>query len=265
MLRAFSLLVLSMVGCDGRLASVETPAELEAAYDPAERHQLARVDVRGTAKSAELLLAEVRALSPQRRHDAVASLDMLSTHCAYTRVSLQMPFALSRVVDDIAPERLDPLVRQDWVHLQQGLSTHVAVLEALGVDLAAPVTGDHLHGREAGLMVDRATLARVEDPILVTFALVDAVTDLAESAGPETRARIEMHSGRVEAATGIVRMCPRGPWAVVPGHPWTLGELMGGWQDALRRIRPFVDDSEVAARVDAMVEILQALDDVNGL
>ena len=34
---------------------------------------------------------------------------------------------------------------------------------------------------------------------------------------------INHHSDRVERATGVGRPCPRGPWATLPGQPWTLG------------------------------------------
>ena len=58
--------------------------------------------------------------------------------------------------------------------------------------------------------------------------------------------------------TGIGRTCPRGPWALLPGQPWTLGMQLGGWHDALRRVAPFVEEPEVKAQIDAMIAVLDA-------
>ena len=79
---------------------------------------------------------------------------------------------------------------------------------------------------------------------------------------PTTKEQIDEHSARVEKLTGVVRPCSRqGPWATLPGQPWTLGMQLGGWHDALRRMQPFDTDPEVAARIDAMIETLEAYGD----
>ncbi len=219
---------------------------------------LVRADVRGTVASIEHVAALVEAMDPEARAAASESLRLLSVSCPYTRAALQLPFALKAVVVGVEVDRLDPFVQRDWAYLQRGLTAHVAVLEALGVDLAAPGPSDPLHVAQPGLMVDRDTLLASADPLVVTAPLIGAFTALAEQLDEPTRRRIELHSDRVETATGIVRPCPRGPWAEFPGQPWTLGMHLGGWHDALRRVQPFVGDPEVAERIAAMIDLLDA-------
>ena len=62
----------------------------------------------------------------------------------------------------------------------------------------------------------------------------------------------------MELLTGVVRPCPRGPHAILPGQPWTLGMQLGGWHDALRRVQPFVTDPVAAAEVGAKIDLLDA-------
>ena len=72
------------------------------------------------------------------------------------------------------------------------------------------------------------------------------------------RAEIDWHSDRVEALTGVVRPCPRGPWALQPGQAWTLGLHLAGWHDALRRVEPFTKDAETRDQIGAMMALLDA-------
>jgi len=219
--------------------------------------ELSRVDVRGTAQSIALIARQIHDLDPQARAQAADSLRILSVSDPYTRSAMQLPIALHRVVQGIPAESLEPLVQKDWLTLQEGLTTHVAVLDALGVDLPMPGPGDPLHGHE-DLLVDRGTLLTMDDPILATSLLIHELTSLAEQVAPPTSERIERHSDRVEEATGIGRPCPRGPHAVLPGQPWTLGMQLGGWHDALRRVEPFVTEPSAQAQVAAMVKVLDA-------
>jgi hypothetical protein len=218
--------------------------------------ELSRMDVRGTASSMAMISGEVQKLSPEEQAQAAESLRILSVNDPYTRSAMQLPFALHAVVTGIAPERLDPLVQRDWRYLQEGLAAHVAVLEVLGVDLPEPALGDHLHGRAQGLMVSRDILLAKDDPIGVTAALIHEIPALAGQVEEPSMELINRHSDRVERVTGVGRPCPRGPWATLPGQPWTLGMQIGGWHDALRRVEPFVQDPAVKLQIDAMIEVL---------
>lgn len=260
MTRSIAALVL-LTGCsldepvDGApaasIASLPSPTP-----DGLTADELSRMDVRGTASSIAMISADVQKLSPEEQMQAAESLRILSVNDPYTRSAMQLPFALHAVVTGIAPERLDPLVQSDWRYLQQGLAAHVAVLEVLGVDLPEPALGDQLHGRAQGLMVSRDILLATDDPVGVTAALIHELPVLAAQVDEPSMELINRHSDRVERVTGVGRPCPRGPWATLPGHPWTLGMQIGGWHDALRRVEPFVQDPAVKLQIDAMIEVL---------
>lgn len=227
---------------------VATPHDI----DP---HDFVRVDVRGAVASIDAVADTLRALPEARRVDVAASLRELSVSDPYTRAALQLPFVLMDVVVGIPDDRFPRLVRQDWVHLQEGLSTHVAILTSLHVDLQPPVAGDPLHGRGV-VMMGRDELLGSDDPLARTASLVDAIVPIAARIDAPAHQRIEALSDRVEELTGVVRPCPRDPHSILPGQPWTLGMQLGGWHDALRRVQPFVDDPAVRVQVDAMVQVL---------
>lgn len=203
------------------LASPTTRAEVPA--DPV------REDVRGTATSIAAVHDAVRALSPEALQDARESARLIAEADPYARAAFLLAFALESEVSSLLPDRFDPVVRRDLEHLQTGLSDHGAMLRALDVPRppADPQAG--ASGAIAGLW----------------------------SARGENLARLDPHHDRLEALTGAVRPCPRGPWADPPGHPWTLGMHLAGWHDALRRVRPFVDGPE-ADRIDGLVALLEA-------
>ena len=198
----------------------------------------------------------IQAQTPEQRALATESLRVLSVNCAYTRSALQLPVALHQVVMDIDSDSFEAFVQSDWLYLQQGLTQHVEVLDALGVDLPMPARGQHLYSRDLGVIIDRETLQSSVDPIAATRTLLQAVPDIAEEADEDTRVFIEDHSSRVEDATGVIRQCPRGPWSVSPGHPWTLGGQLNGWHDVLRRVQPFTKDPATEERVSALVALL---------
>ncbi|MEZ4449603.1 MAG: hypothetical protein R3B09_08990 [Nannocystaceae bacterium] len=231
------------------VAPADPPAELSLA-------ELSRVDARGTHAAISVIAAKIAALDDDARAEAAASLRALSVRCPYTRAAMQLPFALQAAVAAIDAEQLDPLVRGDWDHLQRGLAAHVELLRGLGVDLPAPAPGDPLHDAAPGLMLDRDALLASDDPLAATARLVGAITTIAQGLDPSLAAELDRHSDRLEAITGVERPCPRGPWAVLPGHPWTLGMQLGGWHDALRRVAPFVEDPAARADVEAMIDAL---------
>ncbi|MCO4745116.1 MAG: hypothetical protein KC912_10025 [Proteobacteria bacterium] len=234
------------------------PADVLLTTDGLDVDALSRVDVRGTATSMAILAEKVEALSPEARADAAESLQLLSVSCPYTRAALTLPYALHASVMRIDAVHLNSFVQSDWIYLQQGLSTHVAVLDALSVDLVLPSTDDPLHTDVAGLMVDRQTLQTSANPVEAASPLVHELVTLAEAVDASTMERIDLHSDRVEEATGIGRPCPRSPFSVLPGQPWNLGMQIGGWHDALKRIEPFVEDAETQAQVGAMIALVDA-------
>ena len=184
MTRSLSLLVL-LVGCGLSDSSNGAPPEAiapasTAALDAPTADALSRLDVRGTAESMGMIAETVRALSPERKAQAGESLRILSVNDPYTRSALQLPFALHKVVMGIDSASLDPLIQSDWEYLTAGLTSHVAVLDALGVDLSEPVLGDSLFGRYPAVMVSRDTLLAGDDPIGATASLLGEVPALAE-------------------------------------------------------------------------------------
>lgn len=209
-------------------------------------HALSRVDVRGTATAVATLLRGVQALPPAQRAEAADALQFLAANCPYTRAALLLPLALHDTLQPIPAEHLDPLVQHDWAYLQRGLETHVALLEALGVDLADPAPGDHLFGR----------LPAGADPLDAAAAVVAAIPDIARDVDGPTMALIDHHSERVEAITGIQRPCPRDPWSILPGQPWTLGMQLAGWHDALRRLHPFANDESLSNTIGEASSLL---------
>lgn len=259
-----SLVVLALLGgcaAEHRVEGVPAPSSAsppDSTPDGLSADALVRVDARGTASSMAMIARQVQDLSPEARALAAESLRTLSVNDPYTRSAMQLPFALHAVVAGIDPERLDPLIQSDWHYLQEGLAAHVAALERLGVDLPEPAAGDLLHGRGQGLMLNRNALLAAEDPIGVTAALIDELPALARQIEAPSRELIDLHSERVEKITGVTRPCPRGPWAALPGQPWTLGMHLGGWHDALRRVEPFVEDPAVKPQIAAMIELLGA-------
>lgn len=217
-----------MMGPIAVLAWLCTSAALaEVPADPV------REDVRGTATSIASVHEAVRALSPALLQDARESARLLADADPYSRAAFLLAFALEHEGSAVDAEAVDPLVRRDWEHLQAGLRDHVAVLEALGVE------------RPPG------------DPMGAASRAIAGIPAAVEPLGAPDRARLAPHHDRLEALTGGVRPCPRGPWAAWPGHPWTLGMHLAGWHDALRRVRPLARGSE-AARIDRMTALLGA-------
>ncbi|TNE86556.1 MAG: hypothetical protein EP330_22720 [Deltaproteobacteria bacterium] len=249
-------LVLCLVACAEQPVVASVP---EAPVDELDLDALSRVDVRGTTAAITRIAERLAELPDEDRVQASASLAWLVANDPYTRAAMQMPVAMHASVSAIDARRLDPLVAQDWQYLQLGLATHVAALETLGVDLTAPVPGDGLHGE----VLDREAVLAGPGAVMRTTAFLEDIPRLVALVDPETRALMDEHSARVEALTGIGRPCPRTPFAILPGQPWTLGMQLAGWHDALRRIEPFATDPEVHAEVLAMMAMMDASSEAN--
>jgi hypothetical protein len=204
-----------------------------AAPDASTAHDFVRVDARGAAQSIDAVSHTIGALAEVDRARVAAALRELAGSDPYTGAALQLPFALDAAVQQIPDDRFDPLVRSDWVFLQTGLAAHVEVLTSLEVEAGGSTDGA-LRSRIAGIV---PAAGRLEAP---------------------ARARIEALSDEVEALTGVARPCPRGPHALFPGQPWTLGMQLGGWHDVLRRVEPFAADPATREQVGRLISLLDA-------
>lgn len=238
------ILALGVVAC---VSTAATPIPLPRAPDAAEV-PLALHDVRGTASEVARLRQDFAELPRSDRDAAAALLAELAVTCPLTRATLQLPIALRLAVDAIEPDHLDPLVQVDLVHLKHGLDEHVALLDAIGVDLSPPAPGDFLYrsgplsvelGPDA--MIDRATLEAAADPIAATGPLLWAIQDLTRNIDMRTVDRIQDRTERLHHLTG---------------QPWPLGTEVRGWQRAFQRIEPFVVERATQKRVRAIVELL---------
>jgi hypothetical protein len=228
MMTRTSLALLALLACQ---------ADPSLTADTASLEDLSRADVRGTAAVAAARALQVRAMPDGDRLLARASLATLMETCPYTRHAVLVAFALHEEVQGIPFEHLDPLVQRDWIRLERGLASHVALLEDLGVE------AEGLHG-------DQTALASAQTDL-------STLLDRARAVDPATSELIEHHSEQMETLTGIGRPCPRGPWSILPGQPWTLGTQLAGWDDALRRVQPFVQDGGSAARIATLLELLE--------
>ena len=216
----------------------------------------------GQEEAAEVL-HQVASLPVEKRAEATASLAVLAVSCPYTRSALQVPLALQAAVMKLDAADFSADARADLLALQQGLAQHVAVLDLLGVDLAVPAGEDALaHGRTFAF-VSREELLASSDPLALTATLVRDTNLLALGLSDAQLAAIEEHSRRVEQATGIPRPCPRDVWAVQPGHPWTLGSLLGDWTELLGRLEPAATSEGARQQVQQMRLLLEAQAAVN--
>jgi hypothetical protein len=242
-MKLIPLLLALLGGCTLATANETAPATCsDTPIQGLDREELTRVDVRGTARSIELTLQDIERLSPERRAEVVEAYRVLSVNCPFTRASMQLPFALHDVVIEIDAGAMDPLVQRDWANLQRGLTTHVAVVRALGGDLALPAPGDHLYGLGDALLVDRDALLDSPDPIAATMPLIGEITNLGRQLDGLASERIEVSRHEVDSAIGQA----------------TLGLHLGGWENALRRIEPFVHETHNRARIEAMIEALSS-------
>ncbi len=211
----------------------------ESVPTPADPHEHAAADVRGTLASIEGVRAQVMAMSAEQRAEAKEAAHALMVSCPYNRASFQLPFAMEHIASRYEADDQHGLIRDDWRRLRQGLAAHVEVLDALGGgELPAPQSGDYLVTLAPELVVDRAHLDRAEDPIGETMELMLRIQDLVDGYDPATKARIDGTSATLSAATG---------------DQWTLKLQLIGWKTALERMEPFIEDEAMAADVRQMI------------
>ena len=207
--------------------------------------------------------AQVAALPSAERAKAAASLRYLTASCPYTRAAMLIPVVLRDAVQSIPATAVSPNARAELAALNGALALHVGVLEGLGVEVEAPTATDALFGHPAASLPSSADLRGAVDPVAALSASIHAITPIARSAEAETLAHIDAHSARVEAVTGVARPCPRGPWAVQPGHPWTMGLQLNDARAALARLAPEAVDAGTRAELDALIGLLDAFGAAN--
>lgn len=192
---------------------------------------------------AEPVLERLRQARPRDRAALKVAIGNLSVSCPYTRASLQLPLVLEQVVSSLAAEDLAPHARAPWTELQRGLKAHVALLDAMGVDLRLPAAGDHLlWATEGRAIVDRTTLAASPDPIGDTMQLIARNDAIVEAMDDATRASIERDSGTV--------------YAVIQPMTTTMYHLTARWHEALRTLAPSVQDPTDRARLERLIRVL---------
>lgn len=228
------------------LAAQETAAP--ATFDGLSLNALTRIDPRGTARSARIVLDTLGELTPAERREAAEAVRVLQVTCPFNRASVQLPLAMHAVISKTDPAELDPLIRSDWEYLQTGLESHVAVLDLLGADLPIPTEDDYLYGRlfpDAPLT--RAQLAASDDPIAATLPLLASIRFVVDSYPPEATERIDRNTAVLSGPTA---------------DQWPLNNQILAWRDGLERMQPFLKD---AGRKREVSRILAALDEYAGL
>lgn len=239
------LILLACGDATGETAALENPVPT---WDGLTLDELVQVDVRGTTRATEIVLAEVQGLSATDRRDAARALAKLQVTCPYNRASVQLPIALHQAVSRFDETHLDPVARSDWRYLERGLAAHVAILDALGADLPLPAEGDYLHGK---LYPDapktRAEIEQADDPVALTLPLLASIPFVVNDYDAATYEAIGVELAAVEARTA---------------HQWPLDQHLMGWRSALTRIQPFVQGSEQYQEISYMI---YAIDTYMGL
>jgi hypothetical protein len=203
--------------------------------------------------------AQLDALGPAERAQAAASLRYLTAHCPYTRAAMLLAVVLHDALEPLPAAAVAPASRAELAALQADLDRQLRALDGLGLQLGAPAPGEALHGQRGAAVPTLAELRVAPDPVAAMGASIAAVPSIAAGVDAPTRAQIEAHSARLEALTGVARPCPRGPWSVMPGQPWTLGLQLHEAQRALERLAPAAVDPAARAELHALIGLIGAL------
>ena len=117
------------------------------------------------------------------------------------------------------------------------IHAHVALLDALSVDLPKPQQGDFLYGHPN--LVDRAGLALLQDPVANTSAQLNNIrTDFP----PQTQALVSANFEQVESITG---------------HHSAFKTHLLGWLNVLYVLQPQVKDPSAQEQVQALIWMLE--------
>lgn len=243
--------------------STLAPPSAEAAGTAADAVTAAPVEPSADVPTIRESSAQLAALGPADRAQASASLRFLTASCPYTRAAMLLTVVLHDAVQSIPHAAVSAEARAELVALQGAMALQLRALEGLGLQIEAPAPGGALFGQPAASVPSRAALRQSADPIAQMSASIAGITLIAEGIEADTQAQIEAHSARLEALTGVARPCPRGPWAVLPGQPWTMGMQLNEAHDALVRLAPEAVDAEARAQIDALIGLLDALGAAN--
>ncbi len=195
-------------------------------------------DLRAATSLAQSHLSTIQSLEKDQRQQAGESLELLTANSLFTRSAVQVPLVLHQAVMQVDSQELGPEMQEDWRLLQAGLSAHVATLDAMGVILGAPVSGQHLHGLELAKTREQVLFGAA--PLGDTLNLVAAIPPTL----PQPYLDIErFHTHQVDRITG---------------QPWTLNNHTRAWHSALRRVEPAMSNPQDKASVNAMIRLLDA-------
>ncbi len=200
----------------------------------------------------------IAGMSPAEREEAGAALGFLTANCPYTRAAMLLPYVLLDALDKVPAGALDRAGKTERAALREGLALHVSTLEALGVKVGSPGPNDQLFGQSTAALPDLSRLRRSPNAVADMAHSVGQITTIAETIDAQEGARLDAFSAIVEALTGVARPCPRGPWSVSPGQPWTLGMELNGWREALTHLSARAVDPAAEAKIDALVALLDA-------
>ncbi|MFT5583473.1 MAG: hypothetical protein ACI9VR_001051 [Cognaticolwellia sp.] len=195
-------------------------------------------DLKAATAFAQSHLLTIQELDAEQRQQAGTSLELLTANSLFTRSAVQLPVVLHQAVMQVDSQDVAPEMQEDWRLLQAGLSAHVETLDALGVKLGAPKSGQHLHG--LALAKTREQVLFGADPMGDTLNLVAAIPPTL----PQPYLDIErFHTHQVDRLTG---------------QPWTLNNHTRAWHSALRRVEPAMSNPQDKASVNAMIRLLDA-------
>lgn len=229
-------LALSLLGCGVADAEVQVPAAQTPAHPTLTLQELNALDVAGTDQAMGWVLQDIQALSPEQLAQAKDAMRELSVTCSYTRASHQIPLVLQPRIDALNPEHFESAARSDLAHLKHGVGDHVAVMDALGVELPMPEQGDFLFGHAN--LVDRSGLAMMTDPVQ---NLSDQLDNIRTDFPPKTQDRVSANFELVESVTG---------------HQSSFKGYTNGWYRGLKQIEPFAVNTQAKSEVNAIIGML---------
>ena len=244
------LLLLGLCACSPDLQTLTTPEASAAEPEDCPQESdhgcvtgpnsgaFSQDDLRTATAVAQSHLSRIQGMDPALRQQAGDSLELLTANSLFTRSAVQLPLVLNQAVSGIDAEDLSPQMQEDWRLLAAGLHAHVETLDAMGVTLGAPVSGQHLYG--LALAKTREQVLFGGDPMGDTLSLVAAIPPTL----PQPYLDIErFHTHQVDRITG---------------QPWTLNNHLRAWHSALRRVEPAMSKPQDKASVNAMIRLLDA-------
>lgn len=230
-------LALSFLGCGVADAEVQAPTAQGPTHPSVTMEELDAMDVAGMDQAMGWVLQDIQALTPAQLAQTTEAMRVLSVNCSYTRASHQIPLVLQPRIERLNPEHFETAAHSDLAHLKHGIAGHVAVLDALGVELPMPYQGDFLFGHPN--LVDRSGLAMMADPLENLHEQLDNIrTDFP----PKTQDLVSVNFEQVESVTG---------------HHSSFKPYTNGWYRGLKQIEDSVVESETRTEVKAMVSLLE--------